>query len=99
MNREYFFGKMEASLVRSDRPAGPPRGVPDQGWIVKLFVGRGHGFIRLSNDREVYFHRADVQDGTSINDFQVGDVVAFERIDDRVSGARAQSVRRRSLGG
>jgi hypothetical protein len=41
MNREYFFGKMEASLVRSDRPAGPPRGVPDRGRIVKLSVGRG----------------------------------------------------------
>lgn len=101
MSREYFFGKMrKASLTRAAHPSGPTarRGVPDTGRIVKLFVGQGHGFIRLPNHREVYFHRTDLHNGTSINDFHVGDIVTFERIDDRVSGARALSVRRHSSG-
>lgn len=75
-------------------PPADRRGVPDTGRIVKLLVGQGHGFIRLANDREVYFHRADLQEGTSINDFDVGDVVSFELFDDPVSGARALRVRR-----
>jgi hypothetical protein len=68
------------------------RGVPDTGRIVKLFVGQGHGIIRLADGRDIYFHRADMEEGTSINDFSVGDVVAFERLDDRISGARALAV-------
>jgi hypothetical protein len=72
----------------------PPdrRGVPDKGRIVKLFVGQGHGIIRRANGHEIFFHRADLEDGTSINDFRVGDGVLFERLDDHVSGARALSV-------
>jgi hypothetical protein len=68
------------------------RGVPDTGRIVKLFVGQGHGIIRLADRRDIYFHRSDMPEGTSINDFSVGDVVAFERLEDRVSGARALAV-------
>jgi hypothetical protein len=79
---------------RATKLPGPleRKGVPDTGRIVKLFVGQGHGVIRLANDREIYFHRADLQEGTSINDFSVGDIVAFDRLDDRVSGARALRV-------
>jgi hypothetical protein len=74
-------------------PAGlDRRGVADTGRIVKLFVGQGHGVIRLANDREIYFHRADMPDGTSINDLCVGDVVTFDRFDDRISGGRALRV-------
>lgn len=69
-------------------------GVPAAGRIVKLMVGRGHGFIRLTDDREVYFHRADLEEGTSINDLRVGDTVAFEHLEDTVSGSRALRVRR-----
>jgi cold shock CspA family protein len=69
--------------------------VPDTGRIVRLFVGQGHGIIRLANDREVFFHRADMVTGTSINDVEVGDAVAFDRLDDRVSGARALRVAKR----
>jgi cold shock CspA family protein len=69
--------------------------VPDTGRIVKLLVGQGHGFIRLADHREIYFHRADLQEGTSINDLAVGDRVTFERLDDPVSGTRAGRVRRR----
>ena len=74
----------------------PPerRGVSTTGKIVKLLVGQGHGFIRLSDGREIFFHRSDVRDGTSFNDFAVGDVVTFELLEDDVSGARALRVRR-----
>lgn len=86
-----------APRKRVSKMAGPAelRGVPDKGRIVKLFVGQGHGIIRLANGREIYFHRADIQEGTSINDFSVGDAVVFERLDDRISGARALGVVKR----
>jgi cold shock CspA family protein len=71
------------------------RGVPDTGRIVKLFVGQGHGVIRTSKGREIYFHRADIKEGTSINDFAIGDTVSFERLEDAISGARALDVVRR----
>jgi cold shock CspA family protein len=79
-------------------PGGRPperRGVPRTGRIVTLFVGQGHGFIRLSSDREVFFHRSDVREGTSFNDFAVGDVVQFDLLEDDVSGPRAIQVARR----
>lgn len=82
------------SAERSPRPFDR-HGVPDTGRIVKLFVGQGHGSIRLADGREIYFHRSDLRDGTSINDFSVGDLVTFERLDDRVSGARALGVVKR----
>jgi len=65
------------------------------GRIVKLLIGHGHGFIRVANDRDIFFHRSDVREGTSFNDFTVGDSVVFELFDDPVSGARALQVRRR----
>lgn len=80
------------------RPADR-RGVPDAGRIVKLFIGQGHGIIRVANGTEIFFHRSDMQEGASINDFSVGDVVEFERLDDAVSGARALAVKRRRSGG
>jgi hypothetical protein len=84
-------------LKRAPRLPGSleTRSVPDTGRIVKLFVGQGHGVIRLANDRKIYFHRADLREGTSFNDFSVGDVVTFDRLDDHVSGARALNVFRK----
>ena len=41
-------------------PPNSPRGTPRTGRIVTLLTGKGHGFIRLPNAREVYFHRADL---------------------------------------
>ncbi len=76
-------------------PASPPgerRGVPKTGRIVTLFVGQGHGFIRLADDQQVFFHRSDVRDGTSFNDLAVGDTVKFELLEDTVSGPRAVHV-------
>ena len=76
----------------------PPerRGVPATGRIVTLFIGQGHGFIRLANEREVFFHRSDVREGTSFNDFSVGDAVQFDLLEDDVSGPRAIQVVRRT---
>lgn len=102
MPDDYFYGQMpNASRKSASKLSRPPelRGVPDSGRIVKLFVGQGHGIIRVANGREIFFHRADIQEGTSINDFGLGDLVAFERLDDRISGARAlRVVKRRQRG-
>ena len=95
---EYFY--------RAARPAAPrhhplalrpsePHGRVANGRIVKLFVGQGHGFIRVSNGREVYFHRSDVLEGSSINGLAVGDAVTFELLEDTISGARALRVKRK----
>jgi cold shock CspA family protein len=83
---------------RPQRPAQPddPVGIAATGRITKLFVGQLYGFIRVRNGREVFFHRSDLQDVTAFNTLQVGDVVTFGLIDDRVSGARAVRVARSS---
>jgi len=94
----FFYGATRTPAPTGRRGGTRPfehRGVAANGRIVKLFVGQGHGFIRLSDDREVFFHRADVREGTSINDFAVGDHVTFELLEDAVSGARALRVKRR----
>ncbi len=78
----------------SKRPA-ERRGVRSTGRIVKLLVGQSHGFIRLEDGRAIFFHRSDVREGTSFNDFAIGDAVTFELLEDAVSGARALRVRRR----
>ena len=72
----------------------PPdlRGKLVTGRIVKILIGHGHGFIRLPDLREVYFHRGDLQTGTAFNDLDVGDTVTFELLEDAVSGARALRV-------
>jgi hypothetical protein len=76
------------------RPA-ERRGPTARGRIVNLRVGQSHGFIRLADRREIYFHRSDLDEGTSFNDFAIGDVVTFELLEDTVSGARALRVRLR----
>jgi cold shock CspA family protein len=70
-----------------------PHGIRAAGRIAKLFIGQGYGYIRLADNREIYFHRAEVRDGTSFNDLRVGEPVLFELYEDRVSGARALKVR------
>ncbi len=78
-------------------PTRPPErhGVASAGRIVDLRTGQGHGFIRLSGGREIYFHRSDLEEGTSFNGFAVGQTVTFELFEDPVSGARALRVKRR----
>lgn len=83
-----------ARHVAAGRPA-ERRGTPNAGRIVTLLVGQSHGFIRLPNGRQVFFHRSDVRAGTSFNHLTVGDAVAFELLEDEVSGPRAVQVRAR----
>jgi hypothetical protein len=74
--------------------SGPPaeRRAGCQGRIVELFIGAGHGSIRMENGRAIYFHRGDLLDSTPFNAFKVGDPVVFELLEDRFSGARALHV-------
>ena len=68
--------------------------MPDFGHIVRLSTGRCHGTIRMADGREVWFHRSDMRERAEFNDFVVGDSVAFELLEDQISGARALRVRR-----
>ena len=85
------------ATARVAYPPRPPerRGVASTGCIAGLRTGQGHGFIRVASGREIYFHRSDLDKGTSFNDLAVGQTVVFELLEDRVSGARALRVKRR----
>jgi len=93
-----FFYSAVRRVVRAQGAIGQkipkPHGRVSVGRIARLLVGQGYGFIRTANDREIYFHRTDVREGTSINDLRVGDRVIFELLEDHVSGARALRVDR-----
>ena len=95
----YFYVAGRKATPRAKPAISPPperRGISTTGRIARLLVGQGHGFIRLTNHREVFFHRSDVREGASFNDFAVNDQVTFELLEDAVSGARALRVTRRS---
>jgi cold shock CspA family protein len=70
----------------------PMSGQPTRGRIVKIHAGQSNGYIRSDDNRDVFFHRADTTWGT-FNNLAIGDAVAFELIEDRVSGPRATRVR------
>jgi hypothetical protein len=72
--------------------------LPDTGRNVRLCTGQCYGTIRTADGREVWFHRSDMADRASFNDFVVGDSVTFELLHDQISGARALSVRRNHPG-
>jgi cold shock CspA family protein len=97
MSSDYFYITARKSAIRStslrSRPTAP-HGTARTGRIVRILTGQCHGFIRLRDDRDVFFHRGDVEEGTEFNDLRVGQVVVFELIDDAVSGARALRVMR-----
>lgn len=98
MATEYFYGVRRTEVSkRAGKPMGPTdrQGTPAVGRVVRMLVGQGYGYIRLRDDRQVYFHRGDVGQGTTFNDLEVGDAVAFEVLEDPVSGARALRVARR----
>ena len=91
----YSYGAARPSTPkRAAKPTWPNdrSGQPASGRIAKLLIGQSHGFIRLRDNREVFFHRGDLHEGTAFNDLRVGDTVAFELLEDTVSGARALKV-------
>lgn len=95
MRTEQFYGRLDAKKPRKmGLPPSERRGPAATGHVLKLFVGQGYGFIRTALDNDVYFHRSDVQAGSSINDLGIGDAVVFELLADHISGARALRVRR-----
>jgi len=71
------------------------QGQKAHGRIARLLIGQSHGYIRVTNDREIFFHRSDVREGSLFNELVVGDQVSFELLDDKISGARALRVERR----
>ena len=70
------------------------RGTPSSGRIVTLVLGQGHGFIRLTSARKVFFHRSDLCEGTSFHDLAIGNRVTFDLLEDAISGPRALRVAR-----
>jgi cold shock CspA family protein len=101
MSGESFYSPIRKRAVPA-RAGHYPSGAPDRrgtlaiGRVARLLIGHGYGFIRLRNGaREVFFHRADMSDGTAFNDLRVGAEVSFELFEDAVSGARALRVTRR----
>src|SRR5436309_2171229 len=68
--------------------------VPPQGTVATIARGRGSGYVRESRGELLYFNRRDVVDGT-FNDLDIGDAVAFEVIEDAMSGHRAARVAKR----
>jgi cold shock CspA family protein len=82
------------ATTRPGKPNQPlaPTGRPTSGKVIRIHAGQSHGFIKDVESREVFFHRSDTTFGT-FNKLIVGDKVAFELIEDRVSGPRATSVR------
>ena len=62
------------------------------GMVGRIVRGQSYGFIRTTEDREVFFHRSDAL--SSFNDLATGDPVTFRLTDDTVSGPRATHVRK-----
>ena len=91
----YAVPRKSKSLPGNTKPIDL-RGRPATGRISSMLVGQGHGQIRRRDGQTIFFHRADLKEGTAFNDLQVGDPVAFELLDDRVSGPRALRVCRSS---
>ncbi len=94
MNLVNAINRERHAAAGSNNAPAAPHGTPAIGRIAKLLVGQAHGFIRLPDRRDIYFHRGDLSEGTSFNSFKVGDPVAFELLEDRFSGARALQVKR-----
>ena len=87
--------------MRFGRAKGLPRpstGARTSGKIARVAVGQSYGFIRLSDRREVFFHRADLHESTPFNSLRIGERVTFELIVDDISGPRAVGVRRQARG-
>ena len=100
---EYFYGAgRKVALHRKPVVARLPerRGLSTIGRIVKLHVGQGHGFIRMLNDREIYFHRNSVLD-SAFDQLKPGTPVRYseEQGDEGPQATTVSMTRRRSIFG
>ncbi len=76
------------------RPGADPRQRPDAtGRVTAIQFGQGQGFIRLPDERKVFFHRSDMEAGVSFRQLRLGSRVRFDLMDDPVSGPRALRLR------
>jgi len=71
------------------------RGQRATGRVVRILYGQSYGLIRMADRRDVFFHRKDAR-ASLFNNLNVGDAVAFELIEDSLTGPRGVRVRRRS---
>lgn len=69
------------------------RGEKTAGQIVRMLYGQSYGLIRIADRRMVFFHRKDAKAGL-FNNLDIGDRVAFELIEDPLTGPRAVRVTR-----
>ena len=76
------------SVVNSSKPVYA--GKATKGRIKFLVRGQGSGIISAPRG-DVFFHKSEVSG--KFWDLKVGDRVAFELLDDFISGPRAQNVR------
>src|SRR5215471_19958079 len=72
MSTRFYYAapRKSKSLSGSTRPMDL-RGRPATGRISSMLVGQGHGQIRRRDGQMIFFHRADLQEGTAFNDLQV----------------------------
>jgi cold shock CspA family protein len=76
---------------KSVAPAKPLHvGKQTNGRVKLLVLGQGTGIITAGR-RDVFFHKSEVRG--KFWDLKVGDRVAFELLEDTISGPRAQDVR------
>ena len=86
-----------AQRPKATKPRGriarpePPTGDPMTGRVWQIMSGKRQGYIRLEDGRDVFFDRRDLV-SVVFYDLEIGDPVAFELIEDRVSGPRATQV-------
>ena len=69
------------------------RGERAVGRIIRMQYGQSYGLIRMDDRRDVFFHRKDAK-AALFNDLSIGDRVAFELIDDALTGPRGVRVKR-----
>jgi len=88
-----FVPLTKRALALPPPPAPPTTGSPQTGRLARIVRGQGHGYIRMDDDRDVFFDRRSMSEG-GFNDLTVGDRMAFELIEDQLSGPRALRVRK-----
>jgi len=67
------------------------RGQRTTGRIARILYGQSYGIIRTRDRRDVFFHRKDAR-ASLFNSLTVGDHVAFELIEDALTGPRGVRV-------
>jgi len=86
-------GRPRGTKGRAKGEKPEERGERAVGRIVRMLYGQSYGLIRMGDRRDVFFHRKDAK-AALFNTLSIGDRVAFELIDDSLTGPRGVRVRR-----